>query len=83
MLRLSSNEGASESGDATGPAIPSAIDDDSQSARLAARRPWASENQPRPTAEMNEETDYEDDDGGSWSSYDSTEDSWDTVQEGE
>lgn len=89
-FRLSSNEEASGSGDATGIAsrtirsMPCATDNDLQSARVAARRPWASENQHRSTAEMRpNESDHEDDDGGSWSSYDSTEDSWDTVHEGE
>lgn len=88
-FRLSSEESYG-SGYVTGPAseatcsMPYTVDDNLQSARLAARRPWASENQPRPPAEAApDETDCDDDDGGSWSSYDSTEDSWDTVQEGE
>lgn len=88
-LRLSSKKESHISGDTTGStsgatcSMPYAVDDNLRSARLAARRPWASEDQSRPPAEVvPDETDY-DDDGGSWSSYDSTEDSWDTVQEGE
>lgn len=49
--------------------------------RLAARRQWASEEQPRTSAKVI--ITYEtDDDGESWSSY-STNDSWATMQEGE
>ena len=62
------------------------VDESLRSAKLAARRQWASENQHRPPAELasfETDEDDEDEDGGSWSSYESMADSWDTVQEGE
>lgn len=66
--------------------FPKSMEGRVRSARLASRRQWASENQPRASAELMNQASYEtdeDDDGDSWSSYVSTTDSWDTIQEGE
>lgn len=66
--------------------FPKSMEGRVRSARLASRRQWASENQPRASAELMNQASYEtgeDDDGDSWSSYVSTTDSWDTTQEGE
>ena len=66
--------------------FPKSMEGRVRSARLASRRQWASENQPRTSVEPMNQTSYEtdeDDDGDSWSSYVSTTDSWDTIQEGE
>ena len=66
--------------------FPKSMEGRVRSARFEYTRKWASENQPRTSAEPMNQVSYEtdeDDDGDSWSSYVSTTDSWDTIQEGE
>lgn len=63
---------------------PKSIGGRVQSARLASRKQWASEDQPRTSAKLTASYETEEDeDGESWSSYDSTTDSWATIREGE
>ena len=80
-----SSEGKIRAASGTTRGFPKDLDGSLRSAKLAAGIQWASEVQPRPHAELASfETDEDDeDDDGSWSSYESTADSWDTVQEGE
>lgn len=82
-IQRESSEGQIGGEAGTARCFPQTIGGNERPARLAARRQWASEEQPRTSAKLiiTYETD-EEDDGESWSSY-STTDSWATIQEGE
>lgn len=80
-MQRESSQGQTEGEADTARVFPQATGGGERPTRLAARRQWASEEQPRASAKVIITYETEDD-GASWSSY-STTDSWATMQEGE